>query len=58
MGELIILAEWKKQHTLCELNELESLLDQYISHLNLRRQFFMFDIEGNPVELFLKEENA
>ena len=58
MGELIILKEWKKQRTLCELNELESLLDQYIIHLNLRRQFFMFDTEGYPVELFLKEEKA
>jgi len=58
MGELIVLEEWKKQHALCELDKLESLLDQYITHLYLGRQFFMFDMKGATIEIFAKKKHG
>ena len=55
MGDLIVLEVWKKQRAVHELNDLELKLSQYIVHLNLRQQFFMFDKSGKPIEIFLKE---
>ena len=49
MGEVIILAEWKQKKEEEALNLLEQELDELMAFLNIQRQFFMFDMRGNPV---------
>ena len=53
MGELIILDEWKQNLKLKKLNMMEQELDDLMSYLSVKRQFFMFDAYGNYQNAFL-----
>ena len=56
MGELIILAEWKHQQALTEIEELSKELDEWIEHLGITHDFYIFDDDYNPIKLDLPEE--
>lgn len=49
MGEVIILAEWKKQKEVKALNLLQQELAELMHFLNVQREFYMFDAWGNPI---------
>lgn len=56
MAEVIILSEWKKKKELEEIDKLQKELDQVMTNLSVRRQFFMFDYFGNTIEIQPKVE--
>ena len=56
MAEVIILSEWKKKKELEEIEKLQKELDQVMTNLSVRRQFFMFDYFGNTIEIQPKVE--
>ena len=49
MGEVIILSEWKREKELEALSILEKDLDAYMQYLDVQREFYMFDDNGNAV---------
>ena len=48
MGELIILSEWKKNKEIEQLNLLKAEVEELMAFLNVQREFYMFDVWGNP----------
>tara|TARA_A100001515_G_scaffold121545_1_gene104785 strand:+ start:246 stop:422 length:177 start_codon:yes stop_codon:yes gene_type:complete len=49
MGEVIVLADWKKKKEIESLNLLESEVESLMDFLNVQREFFMFDASGHPI---------
>jgi len=49
MCEVIILAEWKKQKEIQNLNALSKELSELMEYLSVQREFYMFDAAGNAV---------
>ena len=55
MGEVIILSEWKHKRDLEEVTRLSKELDEWIEHLDITTDFYIFDDNYNPIKLDIPE---